>query len=569
MIISVAAAVLFIANIFRRGWVFPIIAVGLWGFISIVVGTIYPAYVQRFKVQPNEYSKEQPYITRNIAATRAAFGLDKIQAQPFNYTENLDQGDITENRPTLDNARLWDQAELKSNVVANQAVKTYLTFQQVDYDRYPSGINTIPALIAVRQLNPQQLPSRTWTNTHLVYTHGYGAVVAAGNTVTPELTPSYLVGNIPPSGEIQIAQPEVYFGEGMGGFAVVHTKVSEIQPSASQADTHTTYEGNGGVAASSFVRKAALALRFGSWDLFVSGQLTHSSRVLYNRDIVSRVQTAAPFLQFDANPYPVLLNGRIVWVIDGYTTSDRYPYSQALHPSALPNGSGLDTSFNYVRNSVKATVDAYDGTVKMYIIDPTDPIVKAYSKAFHREDVHHRPDRPDREGVRQGLPEAVQQDERDAGGPPAALAVPRGHVLRPDGAVLAVPHDRPEPVLQQGRSLGHLPRAVGDGCRGRHDDAVDNGERQQRRPEQHAQFHVEPDRAAVPNAAAAGPEGTGVRPDAVVRPARETEHPHGVHRGPERSRELREARRLQHSGRQHGTVAATRRDPHRVESADQ
>jgi uncharacterized membrane protein (UPF0182 family) len=381
MIISVAAAVLFIANIFRRGWVFPIIAVGLWGFISIVVGTIYPAYIQRFQVQPNEYAKERPYIARNIAATRAAFSLRAITGKDFNYQTNLDAGDIRDNLPTLENMRLWDADQLKTTYQAIQALKPYLTFNDVDVERYPSGVTTVPAFIATRELDPTQLPSRTWTNSHLVYTHGYGAVIAAGNQESNS-DPSFLVSDIPPTGEIPIDQPGIYFGEGIGGFAVVHTRVREAEPTNHGS---TIYTGKGGVLASNFVRKAALALRFGDWNLFVSGQLTGSSRVMYNRDIINRVKTAAPFLRFDADPYPVVINGHIVWVIDAYTTTNKYPYSQSIHPKSVSPSSGLDTDFNYVRNSVKATVDAYDGTVKFYDIttpEHPDPILQAYRKGF-------------------------------------------------------------------------------------------------------------------------------------------------------------------------------------------
>ncbi len=383
MIISIVASVLFIANIFRRGWVFPIIAVGLWGFISIVVGTIYPAYIQRFRVQPNEFSTEEPYIQRNITATRAAFGLTDVQQENYNYAENLDSSDITDNKATLENTRLWDPAELNATYQAIQEFKPYLTFNDVDVDRYKSGVDTVPALIAARELDPTNLPSRTWTNSHLVYTHGYAAVVSAGNTVSGD-QPSFLLSDIPPTGEagLQLTTPGVYFGQGLGGFAIVHTKVQEVEPTPGSIDKRVVYNGAGGVKASSFVRKAALALRFGSWDLFVSGQLTNQSRVIYNRDILTRVKTAAPFLKFDADPYPVVENGRILWVIDGYTTTGNYPYSQSLHPASLPGGSGLDTDFNYVRNSVKATVDAYDGTIKFYVVDSSDPIIRAYEKAF-------------------------------------------------------------------------------------------------------------------------------------------------------------------------------------------
>jgi hypothetical protein len=384
MIISIAAAVLFIANIFRRGWVFPIIAVGLWGFISIVVGTIYPAYIQRIQVQPNEFSREQPYIKRNITATRAAFGLDNshVVTHGFSYKENIDAADVNDDKASLDNARLWDPSALTDAFKALQEIKPYLAFNDVDVDRYKVGVDPkLPAMISSRELDATHIPSRTWTNTHLVYTHGYSAVIAAANAVDGA-DPSFLSSEIPPTGEITVDQPGIYYGENLGGFAVVNTKVDEIEPAAGDTERKTNYTGRGGVKTSSFVRKAALALRFGSWDLFVSGQINASSRVLYMRDIRDRVKTAAPFLDFDADPYPVVLNGKVLWVIDGYTTTDRYPYSQSLHPGPLPPGSGLDHDFNYVRNSVKATVDAYDGTVKFYVVDENDPLIKAYRKAF-------------------------------------------------------------------------------------------------------------------------------------------------------------------------------------------
>jgi uncharacterized membrane protein (UPF0182 family) len=383
MIISVAAAVLFIANIFRRGWVFPIIAVGLWGFISIVVGTIYPAYIQRIQVQPNEFSRERPYIERNIEATRAAFKLGSIDQRPFDYDTNIDVADVEENAKTLDNVRLWDPDELREVYRQTQEIAPYLAFNDVDLDRYTSGIDgAVPALGSVRELDSTRLPSRTWTNSHLVYTHGFGAVVAAGNTVDRDREPNYLVENIPPQGELKIDEPGVYFGESFGDFAVVGTKVSEVEPTGRESERRTRYDGSGGVQVSSFIRKAALALRFGSWDLFVSGQLTDESRVIYKRDIIDRVQTAAPFLRFDADPYPVVHDDRIFWIVDAYTTTDRYPYSQSIRPNALEGGSGLDAEFNYVRNSVKVTIDAYNGTMKFYVVDPDDPLAEAYSKAF-------------------------------------------------------------------------------------------------------------------------------------------------------------------------------------------
>jgi uncharacterized membrane protein (UPF0182 family) len=382
MIISVAAAILFIVNIWRRGWVLPVIAVGLWGFISIVVGTIYPAYIQRFEVKPNEFTKEQPYINRNIDATRFAFGIDHIKSQSYNYKENLTPTIIKANQATLDNTRLWDPDQLYANFQQNQKLRPYFSFSTLDLDRYPIGDQNLEVEIAVRELNSSQLPSSTWLNQHLVYTHGYGAAATAGNAVAADQTPDYLLSNIPPSGQLTLDQPNVYYGEGLSGFTVVGSKQPENQPTASQNDSTTTYQGTGGVVTSSFLRKAAIALSFGSWDLFISHQVDSHSRVMFNRDIHDRVQKAAPFLKLDADPYAVVINGKLEWVIDAYTTTNSYPYSQSLHPTGLSGQSGLDSTFNYVRNSVKVTVDAYNGTITYYVVDDKDPIIQAYEKAF-------------------------------------------------------------------------------------------------------------------------------------------------------------------------------------------
>ncbi len=387
MVISVAAAGLFIVNIWRRGWVFPIIAVGLWGFISIVVGAVYPAFIQRFQVQPNELAREQPYISRNISATRAAFNLSDqtITRKPFDYNGSLTPADQTAAVATTNNIRLYDPAPAKEAFSTRQEFLPFYAFSDVDVDRYNVGNEpNKPTLAAVRELDLSHLPDNSWTSQHLVYTHGYGAVAAGANQVDGD-QPSYLLSNIPPTGDIHLdpAFTGVYFGEGLGGYAVVDTKVAEQEvASGGQNVKAPPYGGKAGVSASSIIRRAALALRFGDWNLFVSGQITGSSRVIYIRDIMQRVQMAAPFLKYDADPYPVVLNNRILWVLDAYTTTNAYPYSQSIHPHGLVPGTGLDTDFNYVRNSVKATIDAYDGTIHFYVVDPTDPIVRTYRKAF-------------------------------------------------------------------------------------------------------------------------------------------------------------------------------------------
>jgi uncharacterized membrane protein (UPF0182 family) len=427
MLISIAAAALFIVNIWRRGWVFPIIAVGLWGFISIVVGTIYPAVIQQFTVKPNELTRETPYIQRNIAATQAAFNLSTcpgpatpasssgpaasdststtttttlpppaantpqstgtctITQQPFTYSANVEAADATTSRPSLDNVRLYDPPQAQEAFQTVQRLYPFYGFNDVDVDRYPIGNEpNKPTLAAVRELDLSHLPNNSWTSQHLVYTHGYGVVAAAADQVNGD-QPSYLMSGIPPTGELssQLQQQYtgVYFGENLGGYAVVDTKVPEQEAAGGGATKSTSYQGNAGVKVSSFVRKMALAARFGDWTFLWSSQVTSNSRVIYIRDVQDRVKTLAPFLHFDADPYPVVLNGHILWVLDAYTITNSYPYSQSIHPD-VPNGSGLDTNFNYVRNSVKATVDAYTGQVNFYVVDPSDPIIRTYQKAF-------------------------------------------------------------------------------------------------------------------------------------------------------------------------------------------
>jgi uncharacterized membrane protein (UPF0182 family) len=302
----------------------------------------------------------------------------------FAYQENLNTSIIQakDNQATLDNARLWDPAQLQPNFQQNQKLRPYFSFSDLDLDRYPIGDQSLEVEIAIRELNSGQLPSSTWLNQHLVYTHGYGAAAAAGNAVNSDQTPQYLLKDIPPTGDLTVDQPSVYYGENLSGFTVVDSNQPENQPTASQNDSTTRYAGTGGVVTSSFLRKAAIALNFGSWDLFISHQVDSHSRVMFLRDIHDRVQKAAPFLKLDADPYAVVIGGKLEWVLDGYTTTNHYPYSQSLHPDGLAGRSGLDSTFNYVRNSVKITVDAYNGTITYYVIDDHDPIIRAYEHAF-------------------------------------------------------------------------------------------------------------------------------------------------------------------------------------------
>lgn len=379
--IAVIAAALFVWNIFRRGWVLPVIAVGLWGLLSLVVGTIYPAFVQKFRVEPNELTRERPYIKRNIDATRRAWNLDGVKAERFDYKTNLDAEALRANSGTIDNARLWDVGELLANYRQQQAFGTFYRFADVDVDRYRIGGTQVQVMVSARELNRDDLPNQSWVARHLTYTHGYGMAVSPSNAVDSGGQPAYVLSDIPVSTEeasLRIERPEVYYGEAIGGFSLVDGRTPEFDhPRKGRGDATTRYEGKGGVELSSWLRRFSFALRFGDFNTMISSQVTRGTRILFQRDVASRVASAAPFLDFDSDPYPVILDGRILWVLDGYTSTDRYPYAQSFAGEG-----GIDGTVNYVRNSVKATVDAYDGTVRFYAIDDDDPVLSAYRKAF-------------------------------------------------------------------------------------------------------------------------------------------------------------------------------------------
>ncbi|HEY3097048.1 MAG TPA: UPF0182 family protein [Acidimicrobiia bacterium] len=379
--ISIVAAGLFIWNIWRRGWVLPIIAVGLWGFVSIVIGTIYPAGVQKFRVEPNEFQNEQTYIERNIAATRAAFGLNNVNAQPFDYQQNLDAANVSQNAASIENARLWDPAVTKATYQSLQGLQTFYKIDDVDIDRYRLGDQTRQVVLSAREISSGELPSQSWVNQHLVYTHGYG-IVAAPTNASAGGNPDFLASGIPVAKDapITLNVPGLYFGENQPGYALVDAKQREFDFSRpGRADATTRYRGKDGVKLDNPLRRAAFALRFGDINPLISGQVDGNTKVLYVRDIKDRVEKLAPFLDFDADPYPVVTGGKVVWVLDAYTTTSRYPYAQKV---SGPGDTGLSHNFNYVRNSVKATVDAYDGTVRFYVIDNKDPLIRAYRKAF-------------------------------------------------------------------------------------------------------------------------------------------------------------------------------------------
>ncbi len=385
MLISLAAFVLLILNIRRRGWILPALAVGSWALAAVAVGGIYPAFVQRFKVEPAESSKEAPYIDRNIKATRAALKLDKVDDTPFAADDTLDGAGLQDNAETVRNIRLWDPAEMEAVYQKLQEVRPQYRILDVDVDRYQLDGRTTQVGLSARELHREEVPQTSWEARQLTYTHGYGAVVAPTNSKDANGRPDLVVSDIPVQGSADLGlekEPGIYVGEGLSGYVVVNTARQEIDFQGEQGTQFTKYDGRDGVNVGSYLRRAAYALRFGDINPLISSSLRNDSKILYVRDVKERVQTVAPFLSFDADPYPVILDGQLSYIVDGYTSSDRYPYAQEADTGRLPNGSGLDHRFNYVRNSVKAVVDAYNGTVTFYVVDPSDPLVSAYRQAF-------------------------------------------------------------------------------------------------------------------------------------------------------------------------------------------
>ena len=387
---------LFIYNIFRRGWTLPVVAVGLWALVSVIAGVGYPAFVQRFQVEPEESTKESPYIAHNIEATRAALGLTDVQTKPYLYSQDkgVATANINANPGTVRNIRLLDPLIVNPTYQRLQSQYSAYRFNQLSIDRYPiktpSGdIANTQVVVGSRDLNVSGIPQQSWEGAHLAYTHGYGVALAPANSTTTQGRPNFLVKNVPTivdtnSINVDLSTPQTYYGDNVSGYAITNAGREEIDYVQADGQTKfTQYSGSGGVTLSSLTRRLAFGARFGDWNLVISNFIKPDSRIVFQRDVRERIKTAAPFLSFDGDPYPVISDGRIVYMFDGYTTSNHYPNAQHVDLTGLPSASGLQgQSINYVRNSVKGVVDTYDGTVKLYVSDPSDPIVNAYQKAF-------------------------------------------------------------------------------------------------------------------------------------------------------------------------------------------
>ena len=398
--ISIICAFLFFANIIRRSWVLPAAGVSLLVISSLLIAGVYPAFIQQFTVKPSESNKEAPYIQRNIDATRAAYGLTNVTIKDYPAVISTQPGQLAKDTSNISNARLLDPDVLSSTFRQLQQIKPYYTFPDaLDVDRYSINGKKQDMVVAVRELNIAGSPAQNWINDHLVYTHGFGFVAAPTNVVDADGKPSFTVGNIPPSNGLGKFQPRVYFGENVPGYSIVggsgKSTPNELDyPDDSQANgqQNYTYAGTGGVPMGSLFTRLLFAIKYKDQQILLSNLINKDSKILYNRGPSERVQKVAPWLTLDGNPYPAIVNGHVLWIVDGYTTSSGYPYAAVRNLAAATDNSVTansasvtalpDINVNYLRNSVKATVDAYDGTVTLYQWDTQDPVLKTWSKAY-------------------------------------------------------------------------------------------------------------------------------------------------------------------------------------------
>jgi uncharacterized protein len=372
MVVALVGAALALYQRIAESW-WPIITAAALYVAVATGGAAAAALMQRFVIAPNEQARETPFIAHNIAATRKAFGLDQVEERELSGDALLTRADIDANAATLGNVTLWDHQPLLQTFGQIQEIRTYYDFVSVHNDRYHIDGEYRQIMVSARELNSESLPNRNWINERLTFTHGYGVTLGPVNQVTPEGLPVLFIKDLPPQSSVnlRVEEPAIYFGQLSSDHVFVGTKAREFHYPKGEDNVYTKYEGSGGVAMSNFLRRLAFSARFRSFKVLLSDDITSESRVLFHRRLSDRVRQIAPFLQYDADPYLAISDGRLFWVQDAYTTSARYPYS-----TPAPDGT------NYIRNSVKVTVDAYHGTTVFYVIDEADPIVRTLGRIF-------------------------------------------------------------------------------------------------------------------------------------------------------------------------------------------
>ena len=398
--ISIICALLFFANIIRRSWVLPAAGVSLLVISSVLIAGVYPAAIQQFQVKPSESSKEAPYIQRNIDATRAAYGLSDVDVRDYRATIETSAGQLKNDEATISNIRLLDPTVVPSTFRQLQQIKPFYSFaDSLDVDRYTIDGVKRDSVVALRELSIEGNPVRNWINDHLVYTHGFGFVSAFGNTIDPDGKPTFSVGDIPPTKGLGEFQPRIYFGENVPDYSIIGgakgsdpVELDYPDDNSENGQRNYTYTGKGGVPMGSLFTRLLFAIKYQEQRIVLSNLINSDSKILFNRNPNERVAKVAPWLTLDGNIYPAVVDGRILWIVDGYTTSNGYPYSRKTNLAGATTNtittraaavrSLASRDISYMRNSVKATVDAYDGTVKLYQWDTKDPVLATWSKAF-------------------------------------------------------------------------------------------------------------------------------------------------------------------------------------------
>ena len=374
MVITPLAGIVFIAGIVKGSrrvtFLAPVLVLAVYS-IGIIA---YPYMLQKFKVAPNELALETPYIEQNIKFTRMGYNLDNIEVRPFDVDYNLSGKDIENNDATIKNIRLWDHSPLLRTYSQLQQIRTYYKFADVDNDRYTINGEYMQVMLAPRELSYNDLPSKNWINERLIFTHGNGITLGPVSRISSEGLPEFLIKDIPPvsQADLKVTRPEIYYGELSNNYVIVKTKVPEFSYPTSEGNVYTKYEGDGGVRLDSLLKRAVFSLKFRTEKILLSSDISGESKILYYRNILERVRATAPFLLFDQDPYLIVTKeGRLLWIADAYTVSNRMPYSKPI-----------ERRINYMRNSVKVVVDAYNGSMSFYVSDPSDILIKVYSKIF-------------------------------------------------------------------------------------------------------------------------------------------------------------------------------------------
>ena len=374
--IASAAAFASWANMWVRSYKLPAVAAVLVFGGSFVLALAFPALFQRVYVKPNELQLETPYLQRNIALTQEAYNLRQFTVKPFPAEQGLTFQSLQDNRATIDNIRLWDWQPLMDTYAQLQEIRTYYKFHDIDIDRYEIGGSYQQVMLSARELDPARLPSnaQTWVNLHLLFTHGDGVVMSPVTRKSAEGLPIFYLQDIPPvaSGGPAVREPRIYFGQGADSYVIVNGSTPEFDYPKGKDNVYGTYKGADGVAVGGMVRRTLFAWYFDDLNILLTNYITSESRILFRRNIQNRVRTIAPFLRLDHDPYVVVSDGRLFWMQDAYTTSNWFPYSEPL-----PGGGA-----NYIRNSVKVVIDAYNGSVDFYVADPADPVIATYWRIF-------------------------------------------------------------------------------------------------------------------------------------------------------------------------------------------